>query len=65
MKDKTLSYDKAFSELQDILMALQQSETGVEELTIKIKRASELISFCKNKLRTTENEIQKLLQEPE
>ena len=64
MKEKSITYDQAYTELHQILSDLQQSETSVEELTQKIKRASELISICKTKLRTTEKEIQKLLQEP-
>ncbi len=64
MKEKSITYDQAYTELHQILSDLQQSETSVEELTQKIKRASELISICKTKLRNTEKEIQKLLQEP-
>lgn len=63
MKEKSLSYDQAYAELQSILAELQQSETSIEDLTKKIKKASELINYCKTKLRTTEKDIQKLLQE--
>lgn len=63
MKEKNLTYENAYAELQKILSELQQSETSVEELTQKIKKASELISFCKTKLRSTESEIQKLLKD--
>ncbi|HND17702.1 MAG TPA: exodeoxyribonuclease VII small subunit, partial [Saprospiraceae bacterium] len=65
MKEKNLTYDQAYNELQKILSDLQNSETGVEELTEKIKRASELVTYCKNRLRSTEKEIQKILNEPE
>ncbi len=64
-KEKNLNYDQAYNDLQKILFDLQQSETSVEELTQKIKKASELISFCKTKLRSTEKEIQKLLKDSE
>lgn len=63
MKEKSLSYDQAYAELQSILAELQQSETSIEDLTKKIKKASELINYCKTKLRTTEKDIQKLLQD--
>ncbi|HMW75074.1 MAG TPA: exodeoxyribonuclease VII small subunit [Saprospiraceae bacterium] len=65
MKEKNLTYDQAYNELQKILSDLQNSETGVEELTEKIKPASELVTYCKNRLRSTEKEIQKILNEPE
>lgn len=63
MKEKSLSYDQAYAELQSILAELQQSETSIEDLTKKIKKASELINYCKTKLRSTEKDIQKLLQD--
>lgn len=63
MKEKSLNYDQAYAELQSILAELQQSETSIEDLTKKIKKASELINYCKSKLRSTEKDIQKLLQD--
>lgn len=62
MKNKTLNYDDAYIELQQILTDIQQDVTGLDELSDKIKRAAELVNFCKQKLRSTELEIQKLLE---
>ncbi|HMG15636.1 MAG TPA: exodeoxyribonuclease VII small subunit [Saprospiraceae bacterium] len=61
MKNEILNYDTAYYELQQILFDIQQDVTGLDELSDKIKRAAELVSFCKQKLRSTELEIQKLL----
>ena len=60
MKDKALNYDKAYNELMEIIANLQQDNTGLDELSDKIKRANDLISFCKEKLRSTEAEIHKM-----
>lgn len=65
MKEKKLTYDQAYTELQNILTQLQNAETGVEEMTEKIKRASELVAYCKSRLRSTEKEIQSILRDPE
>ena len=52
-------YAAAFEELKEILAALQQDEIGVDELAGKVKRAAQLISYCGDRLRSTENEGQK------
>jgi exodeoxyribonuclease VII small subunit len=62
MKKEILNYDTAYIELQQILSDIQQDVTGLDELSDKIKRAAELVNFCKQKLRSTELEIQKLLE---
>lgn len=56
-------YAAAFAELKDILSALQQDEIGVDALAEKVKRAAQLISYCGERLRSTENEVQKVLDE--
>ena len=56
-------YAAAFEELKEILAALQQDEIGVDELAGKVKRAAQLISYCGDRLRSTENELQKVLDE--
>ena len=35
----------------------------MDDLTEKIRRASELLKFCKTKLRATEEEIQKIISD--
>ena len=35
-----ISYDKAFEELQTIVKDMEEGEIGVDELSIKVKRAS-------------------------
>lgn len=62
MADK-ISYDKAFDELQKIVTDMEDGEIGVDVLSEKVKRASELIKICKEKLTSTEEDIQKILKD--
>jgi len=55
-----LNYESAQAELQQIVQDLQNEAVGIDELTAKIARAAELIRFCRERLRTTEEEIGKL-----
>jgi exodeoxyribonuclease VII small subunit len=56
-----MTYDEAMTELKRILQQLQEGQTGIEEMSAKVKRAVELIKICKEKLRSTEEEVEQLL----
>ena len=58
-----MNYEKAYQELQGIVQALQNGQIGIDDLSTKIKRAAELIQFCKEKLRNSETELQQLFDE--
>lgn len=62
---KELNYTAAFDELQQIVSDLEDGEISVDELALKIKRASELIKICKKKLVTTEEDVNQILKELE
>ncbi len=61
-KSEALSYENAMSELQKIISDLQAEAIGIDDLSEKVKRAAELISFCKNKLRSTEKDINQFFE---
>ena len=64
MKEKdTPNYTEAFKELQEIVSEIEQGEISVDELSEKVKRASLLITICKNKLATTEEDVNQILRE--
>lgn len=52
-----LSYEEALQELQGILQELQDGKTNIDELAAKAKRAKALITYCRAKLRETEEEL--------
>lgn len=63
MGESKLTYTKAKHELEEIVKAIESGNLDVDALTDKVKRASELIAFCKNKLIATDQDLQKLLDE--
>lgn len=62
---KEIKYTEAFDELQRIVADLEDGEISVDELSLKIKRASELIKICKTKLVSTEEDVNQILKELE
>lgn len=62
---KTIKYEEAFNELQQIVADLEDGEISVDDLSVKVKRASELIQICKDKLTSTEEDVTKILKELE
>ncbi|MFD1771259.1 exodeoxyribonuclease VII small subunit [Sphingobacterium suaedae] len=61
MESITYTYQEAFQELQHIVADIENGQTNVDELTAKIRRASELIAICRAKLTASESEVEKLL----
>jgi len=60
---KTVSYKEAITEIEEILRQLENNELDVDELSEKVKRVSQLVTLCKEKLHNTEKEIDKILKE--
>jgi len=60
-----LTYSEAFEELQRIVNEIENESVDVDVLTSKIKRATQLIKFCKTKLKSTEEEVKNVLSEIE
>jgi exodeoxyribonuclease VII small subunit len=60
-----INYTDAFDELQEIVSDMEDGQINVDELAQKVKRATELIRICKNKLTATEGDVQKILKELE
>lgn len=61
--DEKINYTKAFEELQTIVSEIEEGEISVDELSEKVKRAAQLIRICKQKLTTTEEDVNKILKE--
>ncbi|MDT0649188.1 exodeoxyribonuclease VII small subunit [Autumnicola edwardsiae] len=60
---ENIDYTSANAELQEIVSEMENSEISIDELDIKIKRASELLKICKDKLFKTEKNVQEVLEE--
>lgn len=63
MSKKDISYSDALNELNEIASEIENESIAVDELTVKLKRASELITLCRAKLRLTEEEVKKIIGE--
>ena len=59
------NYADAFEELKTIVSEIEQGEISVDQLSEKVKRASELIKICKAKLTSTEEDVNKILRDLE
>jgi len=59
------SYEAAMSELDDILKSLESENTNIDKLSSLVKRAQELVSFCKTKLRVIGDELNETIGEEE
>ncbi|MEQ9426031.1 MAG: exodeoxyribonuclease VII small subunit [Cyclobacteriaceae bacterium] len=62
---KDLTYKSATEELEQIANQIENDEPDIDELASLVKRAKELIQFCKSRLKSTESEIDEALKELE
>lgn len=56
-----LSYNQAIAELEKIVESLRSSATDVDTLTARTRRAVELLTICRSRLTTTEDELRTIL----
>lgn len=60
-----LSWEKAYAELSEIVASLEDERISVDVLAEKMKRASVLIKLCSEKLRDTEDAVNRIIREME
>jgi exodeoxyribonuclease VII small subunit len=63
--NKKENYTEAFEELQQIVKDIEEGEISVDDLSGKVRRASELIKICKAKLTSTEEDVNAILKDLE
>lgn len=63
MKKEEITYTAAKAEIEKIVALIESDELDVDQLTKHVKRASELVVFCKEKLTKTDEELQKVLEQ--
>jgi exodeoxyribonuclease VII small subunit len=63
--EKNLTYEEAYIELASIAKDIENESVSVDVLAEKVKRASELITFCQTKLKSTESEVNKIITQME
>jgi Exonuclease VII small subunit. len=62
MTEKKFSYNAAMLEVEQILASLEKNDLDVDEMSQKVKRATELLQACKQKLYQVDAEIQAVFE---
>lgn len=55
-----LTFDKAFSDLTELVDEIENDEIQLDTLSQKVKQANELITFCEDSLREIKSETEKM-----
>ncbi|MEX2370707.1 MAG: exodeoxyribonuclease VII small subunit [Bacteroidales bacterium] len=63
MAKQEITYKAAITEIELILGKIEEGELDVDELTKNVKRVTELLTICRDKLQKTESEVTKILKE--
>ncbi len=62
MSKKNPTYAEAVSEIEEIIERIENNEFDIDELSQNVKRVADLLQFCKAKLKSTEDEVDKILK---
>jgi exodeoxyribonuclease VII small subunit len=58
-----MNYEQAYQDLKTIVSQMENEEISVDKLSDNIKKASELIKICKEKLSETEKVVTLLIED--
>jgi len=61
--NQILNYSDAYQELMEIVQEIENGDISVDVLSEKVKRASVLLRFCKEKLKQTEVDVDQILKD--
>ena len=62
---KELTYAEAVSELETILQMMQGDKCDIDRLTDYTRRATELLTECRSRLTTTDEQLRSILSQLE
>jgi exodeoxyribonuclease VII small subunit len=63
MTDNKLTYEAAAAELAEITKELEADTITVDELSEKVRRGAYLVNWCKNRLKSTEDDIKTIMDD--
>ncbi len=64
MTKPKLTYTEAVAELEQILAELENNmDVNMDEISLKVKRASVLMEFCKKQLHELDEELEKMMEQ--
>lgn len=55
-----MTYSEAIAEVEALIKKMEHPDNNLENLTSQVKRASELLNYCKAQLTLTKNEVENL-----
>jgi exodeoxyribonuclease VII small subunit len=58
-----LTYSDAYAKLEELVAQLEEGNIPLDELSLKVKQANELILICENKLRNIQAEVNETIKE--
>ncbi len=62
MAKKQIKYEEAISQIDEILKKIRTGEISVDELSAEVKRATELITLCRERLHKAEAEVKSIIE---
>ena len=63
MKKSEMTYAEAMTEIEAILAKMNEADPDIDALAGQVRRAGELIRFCRERLRKAEQEVAESLGE--
>jgi exodeoxyribonuclease VII small subunit len=63
MTKEKISYNAAIAEIESILQEIEGGTLGVDDLDKKVRRVTDLLKICRDRLYNTETQIKKILEE--
>lgn len=63
MAKKKITYKEAIEEVEEIIAKIKNQEPNIDELTDEVKRVSELLGICKDKLYKAEKDVNNILDD--
>ena len=62
-KNESLTYSQAMQELESIVQGLERDQQDVDTLSQRLKRANELLAFCRGRLVEVSDKVKQTLKE--
>ncbi len=62
MAKKIVKYEEAIAQIENILSKIRTEEVSIDELSAEIKRATELITLCRERLQKVEAEVKSIIE---
>jgi len=59
----SMKYSEAMSELQTILERLEDDGVDLDELSVLVERAAQLIKFCQSRITESEMQVRQIIED--